>query len=428
MIYDPALECMERDRLRRLQNHRLEALLARLAAQVPLYRERIPQAVRAGLQPLDELPFTTRADLRNQYPLGLLAVPPEQVARFHATSGTRGKPTLVAYTSQDLSLWAGLCARLLAAAGARPADRLHVALNYGLFTGGLGIHGGAERLGCTVIPAGAGSTQRQVLLMTDLNPVGLKATPSYALHLAETARELGADPRRFGLRYGIFGAEPWSEELRDRLEAAFGFRAYDSYGLSEMLGPGVAFECQERQGLHLAEDHFLPEIVDPVSGRPLPPGEMGELVLTSLTKEAFPLLRYRTGDRTALLEEDCPCGRTSRRIGRVVGRVDEMLILRGVNLFPSELERVLLRFEQIQPRYQVRVWKEGALDAAEVLVELRAGSERDAVIPRVEAAIRAELGVGVRVRAAQVEPSTDRNKALRVIDERGGSIDGGARG
>ncbi|HYF93124.1 MAG TPA: phenylacetate--CoA ligase [Symbiobacteriaceae bacterium] len=413
MIYDPLVECMERPALRALQERRLAHLLKRVS-RVPFYSRRLKGR-------LEELPFTTKQDLREQYPFGLFAVPREQVARVHATSGTRGKPTLVGYTHADLVTWAQLCARLLVAAGARPGDTLHVALNYGLFTGGLGIHGGAELLGCTVVPASAGSTHRQLLLMGDLRPDGLKATPSYALHLAEVAEQEGVDPRSFGLRYGIFGAEPWSEAVRSRLEERFGFRAYDSYGLSEMLGPGVAWECEHRQGLHLAEDHFLPEVIDPVTGRPLRPGEEGELVLTSLTKEAYPLVRYRTGDRTALLPDPCPCGRTLVRIDRIRGRVDEMLIIRGVNLFPSEVERVLLSFPELQSRYQVRIWREGALDEAEVLVEARwAEDAGDALAGRLRAAIKQELGVTMAVRFAVVPHSEERNKALRVIDERSG--------
>ena len=417
-MYDPQAECLERPALEAVQAERLRGLLERLQ-QVPFFRERLAQ-VPAGAA-LAELPFTARGDLRDQYPFGLFAVPREQVVRVHATSGTRGKPTLVGYTKTDLRTWAELCARLIAAAGGRPGDVLHIALNYGLFTGGLGIHGGAELLGCTVVPAGAGATHRQLLLMEDLRPAGLKATPSYALHLAEAAQAEGIDPRSFGLRYGIFGAEPWSEAVRARLEELYGFRAYDSYGLSEMFGPGVAWECSERNGLHVAEDHFLPEIIDPHTGRRLPPGEEGELVLTSLTKEAYPLLRYRTGDRTALLAEPCACGRTSVRIARIRGRVDDMVVLRGVNLFPSEVERVLLQFAELTPLYQVRLWREGALDQAEVRVEARRpdlGTEE--LTGRIKAALRQELGVSLNVQFGSIPRPEGSNKALRVIDERSG--------
>ncbi|HYF80941.1 MAG TPA: phenylacetate--CoA ligase [Symbiobacteriaceae bacterium] len=422
MIYNSQMECMDRSALRQLQTQRLRETLRRVGA-VPFYADRLPgNGAAVSVDETDSLPFTTKQDLRDQYPFGLFAVPQRELARVHATSGTRGKPTLVGYTRNDLATWAELCARLLAGAGARPGDTLHVALNYGLFTGGLGIHGGAERLGCMVVPASAGSTHRQLLLMNDLHPAGLKATPSYALHLAEVAEQEGFDPRSFGLRYGIFGAEPWSETVRARLEDRFGFRAYDSYGLSEMLGPGVAWECGHRNGLHLAEDHFLPEIIDPATRRRLPPGEEGELVLTSLTKEAYPLLRFRTGDRTALLPDPCPCGRTHIRIDRIRGRVDEMVIIRGVNLFPTEVERVLLSFPELQPRYQVRLWRDGALDNAEVLVEARRPAEADqaALAHRLKTAIKQELGVSMGVRFASVPDGEGRNKALRVIDERNG--------
>jgi phenylacetate-CoA ligase len=422
MIYNSQMECMDRSALRQLQTQRLRETLRRVGA-VPFYADRLPgDGAAVSIDETDSLPFTTKQDLRDQYPFGLFAVPQRELARVHATSGTRGKPTLVGYTRKDLATWAELCARLLAGAGAQPGDTLHVALNYGLFTGGLGIHGGAERLGCLVVPASAGSTHRQLLLMHDLRPVGLKATPSYALHLAEVAEQEGFDPRSFGLRYGVLGAEPWSETVRARLEERFGFRAYDSYGLSEMLGPGVAWECEHRNGLHLAEDHFLPEIIDPATGRRLPPGAEGELVLTSLTKEAYPLLRFRTGDRTALLPDPCPCGRTHIRIDRIRGRVDEMVIIRGVNLFPTEVERVLLSFPELQPRYQVRLWRDGALDDAEVLVEARRPAEADqaALTHRLKTAIKQELGVSMGVRFAAVPDGEGRNKALRVIDERNG--------
>lgn len=419
MIFDRWAECMEPAERRALQWERLQWTFHQVRANVDFYRNRLEGRTLRSLEELQELPFTRKADVGEHYPFGLHAVPLETLARVHATSGTRGKPTLVGYTRRDLMTWARLCARLLTAAGGGAGDRIHIALNYGLFTGGLGIHGGAELLGCTVIPASAGSTQQQLTMLADLRPEGLKATPSYALHLAEVAEQQGLDPRSFGIRYGIFGAEPWSEAVRHRLEERFGLTAYDSYGLSEMLGPGVAYECRERNGLHLSEDHFLPEVVAPGTGRPLPPGEEGELVLTSLTKEAFPLIRYRTGDRTALLVDPCPCGRTTVRIDRIRGRVDEMLIIRGVNLFPSEVERVLLRFPELLPRYQVRVWRDGALDAVEVLAEPRLSAMATPELSqRIGAALKRELGVSMGVRLDQVPAAEGRNKALRVIDER----------
>lgn len=419
MIFDRWAECMDPVERRALQWERLQWTVHHVRANVPFYRERFAGLALRGMEELPALPFTRKQDLRDQYPFGLLAVPQETLSRVHATSGTRGKPTLVGYTRRDLMTWSRLCARLLVAAGGGAGDRIHIALNYGLFTGGLGVHGGAEFLGCTVIPASAGSTQQQLTLLSDLRPQGLKATPSYALHLAEMAEQQGLDPRSFGIQYGIFGAEPWSEAVRQRLEDRFGLTAYDSYGLSEMLGPGVAYECGERDGLHLADDHFLPEIVDPETDRPLAPGEEGELVLTSLSKEAIPLVRYRTGDRTTLLTDPCRCGRTTARIARIRGRVDEMLIIRGVNLFPSEVERVLLRFPELLPRYQVRVWKEGALDAIEAQAETRLSAmATPELAQRIGAALKRELGVSMALRFGEVPPSEGRNKALRVIDER----------
>lgn len=417
MIHDPVAECMDRADLKELQWVRLVQTVRRVEERVPFYGERLTLHPIRSWSELEGFPFTTKRDLRDQYPFGLFASPMETVSRLHATSGTRGKPTLVGYTQQDLNTWADLCARLLVGAGGGREDILYNALNYGLFTGGLGIHYGAERLGCTVVPASAGSTHRQLILLQDLKPRGMKATPSYALHLVETAREHGIDPRSFGIQYGIFGAEPWSEAVRTRLEERFGLVAYDSYGLSEMLGPGVAFECRERNGLHLAEDHFFPEIIDPDTGHRLGPGEEGELVLTSLTKQAYPLIRYRTGDRTALLIDPCPCGRTSVRIARIRGRVDEMLILRGVNLFPSEVERVLLRLPELYPRYQIRIWRKNALDEAEVTVEPRCG-DGPALTGRIQAALKSELGVTIGVRVGTVTTTEGRNKALRVLDER----------
>ncbi len=419
MIYDRWAECMGAEERRALQWERLTWSLQHVHRHVPFYRERLRSDAMQSLDSLRELPFTTKEDLRDQYPFGLLAVPPEVLARVHATSGTGGKPVLVGYTRRDLVTWARLCARLLTAAGGGAGDRLHIALNYGLFAGGLGIHGGAELLGCTVIPASAGATYQQLTLLADLRPQGLKATPSYAMHLAEMAEEQGLNPRSFGIQYGIFGAEPWSEEARQRLEARYGLEAFDSYGLSEMLGPGVAFECSQHDGLHLAEDHFLAEVIEPETGRVLPPGEEGELVLTSLTKEALPLIRYRTGDRTRLTTEPCRCGRTTARLERIRGRVDEMLVIRGVNLYPSEMERVLLRFSELLPRFQVRLFRTGSLDEVQVVVETRMPAmATPELAQRIGAALKRELGVSVGVGLDRVPPSEGRNKALRVIDQR----------
>ena len=347
MIRDPAAECASRADLARLQSARLVATVQWCAERVAFYRKAFdaagvaPGSVR-GLEDLTRLPFTTKADLREHYPFGLFAVPLPEVRRIHASSGTRGKPTVVGYTARDLETWSECMARGLVAAGARPGDLLHLAYGYGLFTGGLGFHQGAERLGCTVVPAASGNTLRQILLLQDFRPQGLACTPSFALHLAEALREAGTDGRSLGLRYGTFGAEPWSEGMRAQIEAALGLRAVDFYGLSEVIGPGVAAECEARDGLHVNEDHFLVEVVDPASGAPLPPGRPGELVFTSLTKEALPVIRYRTGDVSALSLEGCRCGRTLARMARLTGRTDDMLVIRGVNVYPSQIEAALL--------------------------------------------------------------------------------------
>jgi len=309
---------------------------------VAFYRERLPAEPPRDLDAVRELPFTRKTDLREHYPFGLFAVPLIEVARVHASSGTKGKPTVVGYTRGDLDVWREVMARAMVAGGARPGDLLQIAFGYGLFTGGLGFHDGAERIGMTVVPASSGNTARQVLLLRDFRPAGLAATPSFALHIADTLAEQGVRPGEIGLRYGMFGAEPWTDGMRQALERALGCRALDVYGLSEIIGPGVSGECEAREGLHIADDHFLPEIVDPASGAPLPPGREGELVLTTLTKRAMPMIRYRTGDVTTLEVSPCRCGRTSARMARIKGRSDDMLIVKGVNLYPSELERALL--------------------------------------------------------------------------------------
>jgi phenylacetate-CoA ligase len=324
-MYDPRAERMTRDRLRALQLHRLQELLGRVLRRVPFYRQALaerdlrPDQVTT-LDDLRHLPFTTRADLQAQHPFGFCAVAPAKMARFLTTAGTQGQPTLVGYTRHDLETWAGLCARTLSAAGTRRGDLLHITPDPARF-GGLGAQGGAELLGCPVVPTVAGGLQRQIPLLRDLRPAGIKATPTYARQLADAARALDFNPRCLGLRYGVFGGEAWSEEQREEIQDCLGLNAFDAYGLCEMLAPGVAYECGRRDGLHVNEDHFLPEVIAPGTARALEPGEEGELVLTSLTREAFPLIRYRTGDRTALLPEPCPCGRTSVRIARVRSRV-----------------------------------------------------------------------------------------------------------
>jgi phenylacetate-CoA ligase len=398
VIFQPELESLPRPELERLQADRL--------------RERF------GVEPeaLAEQPFTTKSMLRDAYPFGLLRVPLERCVRIHASSGTRGKPTIVAYTRADIELWADCCARAVAAAGGAPGTVVHVAYGYGLFTGGLGLHYGAERLGCTVVPASGGNTARQVQLLEDLGAEILCCTPSYALAIADRVEDLS----RLRLRAGIHGAEPWTEGLRDELEAALGLRALDIYGLSEIVGPGVSAQCLEGDGgAHVNEDHFLVEAIDPASGQPVPDGETGELVFTTLTKEALPLLRYRTGDLAALDREPCPCGRTFTRMSRVRGRVDDMLVVRGVNLFPSEVERVLLEQPELAPHYRLVLDRPGRLDELTVEVEARETGGHEALRARVEAALASELAVSCRVAvlAPQSIPRSE-GKALRVLDRR----------
>ena len=427
MIWDPAAETQPRERLEALQIERLRAMLGRILAR------EIPQAARlreagltaaeqvGSLADLKRLPFSQKSDLREHYPYGLLAVPPEQLLRVHASSGTRGKPTVVGYTRADLDLWGEVMARSLASAGVRPGMVLQNAYGYGLFTGGLGFHQGAERLGCLVVPTSGGFTQRQALLLADLGAQALACTPSYALNIAQAVREADLDPDDLRLELGLFGAEPWSETLRDQLDAELGVRSVNFYGLSEMIGPGVAAECLEaRQGSHIQEDHFLPEIVDPASGEPLPAGATGELVLTALTREALPLIRYRTGDICALDEQPCVCGRMFRRMGRVLGRRDDMLIIRGVNVYPSEIERVLLGVDGIGPHYQLQVERPGALDVLTVVCEPeQADLDHEDLARRIRRALHEEirLSVTVDMREIGAVPRSE-GKAVRVVDRR----------
>ena len=422
-MFQPEWECMPRADLDRLQDNRLRHLFERLPAS-PFYQAWGPMSAAQLDSPraaLADLPFTTKAQLRDAYPFGMVAVPREEVRRLHASSGTRGKPTVVAYTDQDLAVWADVVARALAAAGAEPGHRLHNAYGYGLFTGGLGLHQGAERLGMTVIPASGGATRRQVTLLQDLGPEGLSCTPSFALRLAEIMDEMGVDRSQLSLRYAILGAEPWTEAMRSRIEERLHVTAVDIYGLSEIVGPGVAIECREEQhGLHVFEDHFYPEVVEPASGSPCAPGEVGELVLTTLSKEAMPLVRYRTGDLVSVIGEPCRCGRTHRRMSRVRGRVDDMLIVRGVNVFPSEIERILLSFQSLAPEWQVVLSRAAdGLDVAAVRVEQQPGPVDAQLAGRVAARIRAELGLtlGVAVEPPGTLPRAE-GKAVRVVDQR----------
>ncbi len=427
-IWDPA-EALPREELEARQSRRLREVVRRLAA-VPFYREafalrRLEPADVRGLRDLGRLPFTTKEDLRRNYPLGLLAVPRERVARIHGSSGTTGKPTLVAYTRADLDTWADLCARFLVAGGLREQHIVHVAFGYGLFTGGFGLHAGIERVGAGIVPAAGGNTSRQVMLLEDLEADALVCTPSYALHIAEVARGEGRDPAALPLRMGFFGGEPWTEEMRVEIERQLGIVAFNNYGLSEVIGPGVAGECGERGGMHVAEDHFVVECLDPATLEPVPDGTPGELVFTALTKEALPLLRYRTRDIASLDRRPCPCGRTTARMSRVVGRSDDMIIIRGVNVFPSQVEEALLRVEGTAPHYLIEVSRPGSLDEVAVQVEIRPESFSDemrqmiALRDRIDREIQAITGV--RMKVELVAPGTlerSAGKARRVLDHR----------
>ena len=377
MIFDREHECMDRKDLEKLQSERLVALVKRVYDRVPFYRSLFdeagiaPEKVR-GVADLPSLPFTRKYHLRDNYPFGLFATPLRDVVRIHASSGTTGKPTTVGYTKNDIGVWANVTARTIAGAGGTEDDVVQVAYGYGLFTGGLGMHYGAELLGASVIPISGSNTQRQLMLMEDFGTTIICCTPSFMLYLYDVALQLGVDVTTFPLKVGIFGAEPWSEGMRRDIEAKWNIKGVDIYGLSEIIGPGVSCECVDAQdGLHLNDDHFLPEIIDPETGEVLPEGQMGELVITTLTKEAFPLIRYRTGDITSLRTDPCICGRTNARMGRVSGRTDDMLIIRGVNVFPSQVESVLLMSPQVEPHYRLVVTRRGAMDNMEVQVEIK---------------------------------------------------------
>ncbi|MFD9790003.1 phenylacetate--CoA ligase PaaK [Streptomyces sp. NPDC059070] len=422
-----AAERLDRAELAALQLDRLRGSLRHAYENVGFYREAFD---KAGIRPQDcrsladlaRFPFTTKADLRDHYPFGMFAVPQSAVRRVHASSGTTGRPTVVGYTERDLDTWADVVARSIRAAGGRPGDKVHVAYGYGLFTGGLGAHYGAERLGCTVIPASGGMTARQVQLIQDFRPDIIMVTPSYMLTLLDEFERQGIDPRTTSLRVGVFGAEPWTEEMRREIEERFAIDAVDIYGLSEVMGPGVAQECVEtKDGLHIWEDHFYPEIVDPLTGEVLPEGERGELVFTSLTKEAMPVVRYRTRDLTRLLPGTA---RVFRRMEKVTGRSDDLVILRGVNLFPTQIEEIVLRTPGVAPHFQLRLTKEGRLDALTVRVEARTGAgseQREAAARAIAAAVKDGIGVSVEVEV--VDPETiERSvgKFKRIVDLRGG--------
>jgi len=408
------IETARPEAVRALQLERLQWSLQHAYDNVPHYRRKFDAAgVKPGdcrsLEDLARFPFTTKADLRDTYPFGLFAVPMDRIVRIHASSGTTGKPTVVGYTAKDIDTWAHLMARSIRAAGARPGDKVHVAYGYGLFTGGLGAHYGAERLGLAVIPLGGGMTERQVQLIQDFKPDIIMVTPSYILAIADEMERQGIDPRSCSLRIGIFGAEPWSGEMRRSIESRLALEAIDLYGLSEVMGPGVAQECIEtKDGLTVWEDHFYPEIVDPASGAPLADGEKGELVFTSLTKEALPVIRYRTRDLTRLL---APTARAMRRMERISGRSDDMLIIRGVNVFPSQIEELILKQPGLSPHYVLEVSKDGPLDHLTVVVEGDAGATAG-----LRQSIKSYIGISADVKIGTIERSI--GKAKRVVDKR----------
>jgi phenylacetate-CoA ligase len=431
MIYDIEYETMPKEALKAIQLQRLKTTLERVYATVPFYRKRFEDMGIAptdimSLEDLKSIPFTTKQDLRENYPYGMFAVPMNNVVRIHASSGTTGQPTVVGYTARDVDTWAGLMARSLAAGGATAEDIIHNAYGYGLFTGGLGVHYGAEKLGASVIPVSGGNTKRQIVIMRDFGPTIITATPSYTLHLAEAANEMGVSFEDLKFKYGIFGAEAWSENMRAELEQKLNLTAVDIYGLSEVMGPGVAIECFEAQkGLHIFEDHFIPEIIDPDTEEVLPEGETGELVFTSITKEAFPVIRYRTRDVTSLNPEPCVCGRTHVRMNRVSGRSDDMLIIRGVNVFPSQIESVLMEMEHVEPHYQLIVEREKQMDTLTIMVEVgeRLFSDEVKYLQELEQKIVKSVKeyIGVSAKVKLVEPKSiarSEGKALRVVDNR----------
>ena len=430
MIWDPKFECMSIPELRDLQLERLKEVCERTYHRIPFYY----QAFRkAGVKPKDinsledlsRLPLTTKDDLRDNYPFGLFAVPPSDIVEIHTSSGTTGKPIVGGYTHRDIELWSEVMARCLTCSGTTKDDVVQNAYGYGLFTGGLGVHYGARRIGASVIPISGGNTKRQIMIMQDFGSTILTCTPSYTLFLAEVAAEMGMTFERMSLKAGNFGAEPWSESMRVEIERKLKLLALDIYGLTEIIGPGVANECQVKEGLHIFEDHFLPEIIDPATGKSLPPGQAGELVITTLTKEAMPLIRYRTRDITALIPQACPCGRTMVRMKRIMGRTDDMFIIRGVNVFPSQIEAVLMQMEETEPHYQIVVDRVGALDELEIQVEVNEGIFSDQIkrledIERkIEKEIESALGISVKVKLAEPKSiQRSEGKAKRVIDKR----------
>lgn len=430
MIWDKEHECMSRSKLEELQLERLKWTVQRVYTKVPHYRAKFdklgikPEDIKS-LKDLQRLPFTTKDDLRDNYPFGLFTVPSKELVRVHASSGTTGRPVVVGYTRNDLNTWTDLTARMVTLAGVTSDDVAQIAFNYGLFTGGFGLHYGLERVGALVVPVSGGNTERQLMLMQDFGTTALISTPSYALYIAEVAEKMGIDISTLRLRVGLFGGEPWTEEMRKEIEARLHIKATDNYGLSEVMGPGVAGECVHRCGHHIAEDHFIVETIDPETGEVLEPGEEGELVFTSLTKEAFPVIRFRTKDISRINQDKCVCGRTTARMKKVTGRTDDMLIIRGVNVFPSQIESVLIDIEGIGPHYQINVYRKNYLDELEVVVELTSGEMLEPYfkLEELEETIRHKLYnvLSINARVRIVQPGTlerTTGKAKRVFDYR----------
>ena len=431
MIYNEEFETLPREALEALQLKRLQRVAERVYHTVGFYKKAFdeagvtPDSIKS-LEDIQKLPFTTKEDLRDNYPFGLFAVPMSNIVRLHASSGTTGKPTVVGYTRRDIETWSRLMARSFVAAGLTKNDIIHNAYGYGLFTGGLGAHYGAEQLGASVVPMSGGSTKKQIMILQDFGPTAISCTPSYALYLAEKGEEMGIDMKSLKLRVGILGAEPWSEKMRQEIETRLNITALDIYGASELMGPGVAMECAEgRSGLHVFEDHFIVETIDPETGEVVPDGEEGELVFTTLTKEAFPLIRYRTRDISRLMKEPCRCGRTLARIARISGRSDDMLIIRGVNVYPSQIENVLLEIEGLEPHYELFVERKGTLDTLEIRVEVSESAFSDEVrtLQKLERRITKDVKdyLGVSAAVKLVEPNSLQRfegKSQRVIDKR----------
>jgi phenylacetate-CoA ligase len=430
MIWNEKIECASRDEMDAIQTERLKKTVTTIYHNIPFYRSKmqekglVPGDIKS-IKDISKLPFTNKSDLRDNYPFGMFTVPMSEIVRVHASSGTTGKPTVVGYTRNDLQMWAEVVTRSLGMAGVHKNDIVQVAYGYGLFTGGLGMHYGTENLGATVIPISGGNTDKQILLMQDFGTTVIACTPSYALFLAETMNEMGISPESLQLRVGIFGAEPWSENMRKEIEAKLKIKAIDIYGLSEVIGPGVSCECEHQCGMHINEDHFIPEIIDPETLEPVNPGEIGELVFSTVTKEGMPIIRYRTRDLTRLNYEKCACGRTLVRMEKCMGRTDDMLIIRGVNVFPSQIESVLLEMSETEPHYLLIIDREETLDVVNLLVEVQEQffsdeiKQLETLRKKITDKIQSTLGISIRVKL--VEPKTierTAGKAKRVIDKR----------